>query len=233
MKRAFFTHDKKNVFRCICYLESHLCPVLQGVRYDIQYDRPTNTENIYVQNKDFQQHVCNGHYSCRTYRYRTFIMTHFYSNDGVWGSICNKNILSIYPNDLKKDLQECVMINKLKENNIPFRLRTRSCYEYFFSDPLVEVWIDSKRLDQLYIFDKMGILGTCVGCKWHEPWHTHKFVFNYTTPCDNCTIFTPDKCPAKQMLIDGYTECESKIKCESLLHAQITKEKFKDNQLHL
>ena len=233
MQRNFFTHDKKFVSDCNCYLEAHMCPVLKGLKYDTQYNRSTNTENIYVDKPDFQKPVFNGHYYCAREHRRPTTEIQFFSNDGVWGTKCAKQILSCYPNEAEKEIQECAMINKLKENNIPFCFKMRSHYEYFFADPLIEIWIGSNRLDQLYIFDKWSILGTCAGCKWHEPWHEHDCLPKQTISCDNCSVSVPEKCPAKQMLIDGYTECESKIKCISLLHAQFIKEKYKDNQLHI
>lgn len=224
MQRRFYTkHNNNFVSKCNCYLESHLCPALQGFKYDAQYDRSTDTESIYVQKQDFQKPSFFKYY-CHN---KPFTQTQFFSYVGVYGTRCHKQILNNKP----ENIQECVMINKLHEHNIPIQFVFRSwSWPILGADimDVVEVWIKTDRLDRMYLFDGYGVLGTCADCRWHESWHEHDCAPEQDISCTDCPVSTPDKCPAKQMLRNGYTECESKIKCMSLLHAQSLKEKFKD-----
>ena len=230
MQRKFYTkHNNKFISECNCYLESHLCPALQGLKYDIKYDRPTNTENIYVQKEDFQKPVFLNHYYCAPEHREPLTQIQFCSYQvGTCGNFCSKEIFSNKP----EDIQECAMINKLREHNIPIEFKCGSWALPFLWTPVdcvVEVWIKTDRLDQLHIFDEYSILGTCAGCKWHTPWETHDFAPKEAISCEGCSVSNPAECPATKMRHDGYTECESKIKCVALRHAQFIKEKCKDD----
>ena len=228
MKKTFYTKDKRYVFQCDCYMETHLCPALQGLEYTVQYNRLTDTENIHVQKTDFQKpkfdrYDWKTHYCTHGEQYHPATPIRFFSNDGVYGNTCCKQLI----NRTAEEIQECEMIKKLQESKIPYDLT-------FYADPnRVDVKVLSQRLDQLYVFDGWAVLGACAGCKWHQPWQTHDCMPKQIIPCEKCTFSTQEDCPAQQMLNDGYTVCESKLKCIALRHAQIIREKYKDNQLHL
>ena len=228
MKKVFYTKNQDYAFQCNdCYIESHLCPALQGLDYTLQYDRLTDTETICVQKADFQKpnfdyHDWKTHYCTHEQRYPG-VQIRFFSNDGVYGSTCCKQLI----NHTVDGIQECEMIKRLQEHNIPYDLT------FYNNCPCVDVKVLSKRLDQLYVFDGWAVLGACAGCKWHHPWQTHDCMPKKIIPCENCMVYKQEDCPAQRMLNDGYTACESKLKCVALRHAQIIKEKYKDNQLHL
>lgn len=237
MRKIFYTKDKNYAFQCKdCRIESHLCPALQNLEYETQYDRLTETETIYVQKKDLQvpkfefvseNRTCrdlannDNHHNNDLLKNSTAIR--FYSMAGVYGTLCHKRLEKY----TEEDIQECQMLQRLKEHNIPYDIE---CYQ---PRPYVDVKIITQRLDQLYIFDGWAVLGACTDCKWHSPWQTHDCMPKKIIPCENCMVYKREDCPAQRMLNDGYTACESKLKCVALRHAQIIKEKYKDNQLHL
>lgn len=228
MKKVFYTKNQDYAWQCNdCYVESHLCPALQGLDYTLQYDRRTDTETIRVQKADFQKpnfdyHDWKTHYCTHEQRYPG-VQIRFFSNDGVYGSMCCKQLV----NRTVDEIQECEMIKRLQEHNISYDLT------FYNNCPCVDVKVLSKRLDQLYVFDGWAVLGACAGCKWHHPWQTHDCMPKKIIPCETCMVYKQEDCPAQRMLNDGYTACESKLKCVALRHAQIIKEKYKDNQLHL
>lgn len=224
MQRRFYTkHNNKFVSECNCYLESHLCPALQGLKYDAQYDRSTNTESIYVQKQDFQKPVFYNHYYCAPEHIEPMTDIVFICENDAFGGKCCKDVLNDSPNNI----QECAIIKHLKKNNVPHQIKTHK----YFTKTIINVYImDTEQLKQPWLCDTYCFFGMCADCKWHTPWKEDGILVELPEfiPCDTCPVSTPDKCPAKQMLRDGYTECESKIKCMSLLHAQSLKEKFKD-----
>ena len=232
MKKGFYTKNQDYAFQCDnCYIETHLCPALQDVEYSVQYNRLTDTETIYVQKVDFQKPKFK-YCDCKTYyctheQSRPITEIRFLSIDGLRGNTCHKQLVCREPNEI----QECEMIKRLQEHKVPYDLTFYG--ESFLCDSCVEVNIHSKRLDQLYVFDGWAVLGACAGCKWHQPWQTHDCMPKQIISCEKCTVSTQEECPAQQMLNDGYTACESKLKCVALRHAQMIREKYKDNQLHL
>ena len=235
MKKDFYTKDNIYAFCCKdCRIELHLCPALQGLEYETEYDRSTDTETICVQKGDLQAPTTvfiSESYTCRDVAnniendrdaWKNSTAIRFYSIAGVYGTLCHKRLEKY----TEEDIQECQMLQRLKEHNIPYDIE---CYQ---PRPYVDVKIITQRLDQLYIFDGWAVKGACAGCKWHRPWNTGELP-KMSMSCANCQVSTQDKCPAQQMLKDGYTVYESKLKCISLRQAQIIKEKYKDNQLHL
>ena len=196
--------------------------------YTAQYNRSTDTESIHVSKENLQKPVFGWKNEyCFREQLRPITEIRFLSIDGLRGNTCHKQLVCREPNEI----QECEMIKRLQEHKVPYDLTFYG--ESFLCDSCVEVRIKSQHVSQLYIFDSMAVLGACAGCKWHQPWQTHDCMPKQIISCEKCTVSTPDKCPGQQMLKDGYTECESRIKCAALRHAQLIKEKYNDNQLHL
>ena len=229
MKRIFYTKDNCIAFQCRgCYIESQQCPALKDMVYTAQYNRSTDTESIHVSKDDLQKTVLGWKNEyCFREQVQPFTEIRFISIDGMRGNTCCKKLV----NRTANEVQECEMLKRLQKYSVPYVLTFYG--PSFLVGSCVEVNIQSQRLDQLYIFDSMSVLGACAGCKWHKPWDTHDCMPKQNISCEKCQVSTPDVCPAQQMLKDGYTKCESLIKCAALRYAQLMKEKYKDNQLHL